>query len=1012
MSTSSPVSLEWEALFAEVMALEKSAIEPETSDGCHRDSASLLPFEDVLIPFVAVARARLKDRVGHKRSLLSETAHLTLERSLLESLSTYAAPSLYLEFTIQRTITYSPLDQLVAATLNNSQQILYKRFVHQVWDRWQDSFWTMYAPLARTLSLVTVAWVESIDEFLFRLLADQCALQQTFGGERRLGQVLSVEPALSDPHGGGRQVMSLTFEGEQQIVYKPRPVGVEAAFMRLIDFLNAQGTPLALKSVKLLDAGTYGWMEHVGHRPCKSEGELRHYYARTGMLLCLLYVLEAVDCHAGNLIALGDQPILVDLECLLHPRIEARNVGIGEHALNLAQQFLQDSVLRTGLLPQWTIEHNADLAYDMSGLGGDGGQATPHQVTIWQHVNTDCMKLSYVQGCLSFQANLPTLYETNADAVTYVEEIVEGFRQMYMFLLSRQRLLLAPRSPLYELAHCSVRVILRSTNAYQALLLISLNPRNMRGESECRTVWQGLLEERNASNPQLHCMRSVSAEVDALDRGDIPVFRTLASSRNLEVGLGQVVAGCFSRSGFERALEKIENLSVTTMEQQVKLIYSALSTHATTDRIAVIPRSIPLNRANIDLEEVSGPRQTLLDQAVRIGEQIRQQAFVSTVDGSAAWLVPRYLPARERYRVQAAGHDLYSGSCGIALFLAALHRATHQVAYRELALGALRPLQAALCRMDTHLATQMGLGGGVGVGSVIYSLVVTAHLIDDRSLLDYAQSASTQILVDTIRSDRSLDILSGSAGAAIGLLKLYTALPGQAAVLEKAVACGMHLVESRTRSKTGYRSWRSHNGIHLTGFSHGAAGIAYALLRLYAATDDPLFYAAAEEAIEYERSVFDPEAGNWPDFRQTDRLAFMSSWCHGGPGIGLARAGGLKWIDSETVRNDIDAALQTTRYALTQNPPHLDHLCCGSAGLIETVYTLGQILGREDLITFADCIALQVIERAEKKGGYSLDSTKTEAIDNPGFFAGTSGIGYTFLRLAFPNLMPAISLWE
>ncbi|MDQ5853873.1 MAG: hypothetical protein M3380_17770, partial [Chloroflexota bacterium] len=131
-------------------------------------------------------------------------------------------------------------------------------------------------------------------------------------------------------------------------------------------------------------------------------------------------------------------------------------------------------------------------------------------------------------------------------------------------------------------------------------------------------------------------------------------------------------------------------------------------------------------------------------------------------------------------------------------------------------------------------------------------------------------------------------IIAGTAGASLGLLSLQRAAP-DAEILQRAVACGRHLVEARVMAETGYRAWPTIGGKCLTGFSHGAAGIAY------------------------EASVFAPDAGNWPDFRHEEQPAFMSAWCHGAAGIGLARLGGLPLLDTAGIRADVEAALQTTQ---------------------------------------------------------------------------------------------------
>ncbi|WP_375511636.1 lanthionine synthetase LanC family protein [uncultured Nostoc sp.] len=80
-----------------------------------------------------------------------------------------------------------------------------------------------------------------------------------------------------------------------------------------------------------------------------------------------------------------------------------------------------------------------------------------------------------------------------------------------------------------------------------------------------------------------------------------------------------------------------------------------------------------------------------------------------------------------------------------------------------------------------------------------------------------------------IASDRKFDIVSGAAGAILGLLTLYSYIPDPV-VLEQAVICGHHLLNHHSASSNGIRAWATLDEKLLTGFSHGAAGIAYALL--------------------------------------------------------------------------------------------------------------------------------------------------------------------------------------
>jgi lantibiotic modifying enzyme len=188
---------------------------------------------------------------------------------------------------------------------------------------------------------------------------------------------------------------------------------------------------------------------------------------------------------------------------------------------------------------------------------------------------------------------------------------------------------------------------------------------------------------------------------------------------------------------------------------------------------------------------------------------------------------------------------------------------------------------------------------------------------------------------------------------------------------------------------------------------------AYALLRLHSVTSDPTYLEAAKQAIAYETSVFSPAAQNWPDFRpfvlKNNQPAFMTSWCHGAPGIGLARLGSLKYLDAPEIRRDIDIALQATQKFSWQG---VDHLCCGNFGRVDVLLEASRQLSRPELLETVPQHIACVVDRAKQTGGFHLFHNVTQGVYHPGFFRGVAGIGYELLRLAEPDLLPSVLLWD
>jgi type 2 lantibiotic biosynthesis protein LanM len=405
----------------------------------------------------------------------------------------------------------------------------------------------------------------------------------------------------------------------------------------------------------------------------------------------------------------------------------------------------------------------------------------------------------------------------------------------------------------------------------------------------------------------------------------------------------------------------------------------------------------------------------LFTAAQTIAKEIQTHA-IKEVDGSVYWIGLDYIPNVERFQFQPLNGSLYSGNCGIALFLAALDYVGGSSQFHDLAMDALHYTCKILHTPDAELTQRftknIGIGGASGLGSILYALVKISSFLKEPILIEDAQRFANLITLDLIAADRALDVLGGAAGGLLGLLALYEKTTQQS-VLEQAIACGQHLLEHRISIAGSPRSWKTFAEQPLTGFSHGAAGIAYALLRLYAVTQDNAYLEAACEGIAYEHSVFSRSAANWPDFRTFNQAngqaGFGVSWCHGAPGIGLARLGGLAILETDEILQDIEVALQTTQKYGLQG---VDHLCCGNLGRCEVLLLAAQKLGRPELRYAAQNRATWVVNKAQQSGGYQLFANLPNHVFSPSFFQGISGIGYELLRLAFPETLPSVLLWE
>jgi type 2 lantibiotic biosynthesis protein LanM len=965
-----------------------------------------LPFEEVLLPFVQYARQQSRQRVASHISLLEDKVLTSLEHWLLAKLSEFAGSTLQIEFSLFR-------QQHSFWGTSSERREIYDAFVAQYLpDEGLLQLFQEYSVLARSLVLLVEQWIDICTEFLQRLAADLDEIAKTFHNGHALGPVVKVLPDYSDPHHHGRTVFLVDFAEGVRVVYKPRSLAVDQAFSDLLTWCNEHGLSPSLKTPRVLNRATHGWTEYVTQQACSTRQEVQNYYLRAGMLLCWLYVLRGTDMHQSNVIASGEHPVLVDLETILNPGFPPRLQLRDRSAQKDDCTYQKHSVLLTRLLPDWRWEERIKQACDLSGLGGVETHVQPRPQRRWKHTNTDAMsrELVYLPGRM--KDNLVILQDAAVNPMDYEEEVVTGFCLLYRFLVKYRRELLAPEGPLGAFIGCPLRFIHRDTNTYGEALIRLEHPTFLREGTdrwiELQVFTYPLLEVQ--ADPYL--WKVVESEQFALQGLDIPWFGTGAESHDLWLETGEILPEAFPHSALEQTRSCLQRLSEADLAQQCQLIRTAyLLARPTTFLEEEFP---PL------AEEMARHNKLrtndLVEVACQIGRDLRAHAF-SDIQEKGTWMGLHLHDTSQWFYQEAVGFDLYQGACGIALFLAALDKVTGEHTYRDLIASTLKPV----CRNLRHDActpsaqSEWKIGGASGLGSLIYTLSRIGIWSDLPELLEGARHAARLLTAQRVHTDQDFDVIAGSAGAILGLLTLYQNTQDPE-LLEQARLCGEHLREQRVETTSGARSWTGLQQRPLTGFSHGAAGIAYALLRLTEATGESVWKEVAEEALAFEQSVFSPQAGNWPDLREqpdTDPSEatpkFVTAWCHGATGVGLARLGGLMILDTPQVRQDLTVALRTTQ---ADGLPSNDCLCCGNFGRIELLMAASQRLQQPQLLEVARQWTSVLVGRARQRGGFHVFPRLPRQAYNPGLFQGYAGIGYELLRVAFPDRVPSVLLWE
>jgi type 2 lantibiotic biosynthesis protein LanM len=639
-------------------------------------------------------------------------------------------------------------------------------------------------------------------------------------------------------------------------------------------------------------------------------------------------------------------------------------------------------------------------------LGSTDPQQAPQKVPRWGLVNTDEMHLGYEFINLPIQKNVPYIGEIALSPNDYQAQIAAGFEQMYRFLMDNKDILLQPENPLTAMGKQQVRFVFRPTRVYSLILQKIWASDYLKDGIDYSIELERLSCAFLVAQEKPNAWPVLSAELQAMEQLDIPFFLGNAGSDELSVSDDLYIPHYFKQPSYHHVLKQLQAMDEIDLARQVAIIQGSF--HAKLAQTS----SEESEQWNVESAPLLSSAQ-LVEEARAIANALEKTAIIDP-DGSVNWIGLSYVPEAERFRLQVLDSGLYDGRCGVALFLAALDKVAGEPRSRDLALRTLQLLRRQIQTFDLEsqqrMARLMGIGGGAGLGSLIYALVKVSQFLGDETLLADAQALADWMTPELIAADKKLDIMSGAAGAILGLLSLHK-VTKNTTVLEKAIACGQHLLSYQVSYKGAPKAWQTLGEQPLTGFSHGTAGISYALLQLYTATQNQDYYEAALAGIEYERSVFSESQANWPDFRSVELNqppGFPVRWCHGAAGIGLGRLGSLGIIDFPEIEREIEIALQTTQnYSLQDS----DHLCCGNLGRIEVLLVGAQRCSRSDWHQAALQNAANVVARAKQTGAYQMFTNLPSSVFHPSLFRGTAGIGYELLRLATDNL-PSVLLWD
>lgn len=388
-------------------------------------------------------------------------------------------------------------------------------------------------------------------------------------------------------------------------------------------------------------------------------------------------------------------------------------------------------------------------------------------------------------------------------------------------------------------------------------------------------------------------------------------------------------------------------------------------------------------------------KNTFLETAWNIGCQLMKSSI--WYGDACTWQGYSMEPLNGTYQpvVKTFSADVYSGTSGIAQFLAALYSEKQDFLLLKTIEGCVAQMKATMNGTHNH-------GFYAGKPGIAATLIKLGKQFNRAEWIEDGARLLDSIPTDSLQT-HEMDVISGAAGTIPVLIEASHTL-SNAGLLHKAEELGHLLCNAATKANNVW-SWATvPSRVNLTGYSHGSSGIAVALLQLYKETGVPIFLEGAGGGFNYERHSFDSAQQNWPDFRDgvsspsTGNVCSLA-WCHGAPGISLSRKKTKELAPEPFYDSEMNVALSTTATAtyraLTDNLSNTNYsLCHGIAGNADILLESD----KPDYHQLAEAVGSAGIYKYERNSIPWPTGVNTGHY-TPGLMMGIAGTGYFYLRL-------------
>lgn len=797
--------------------------------------------------------------------------------------------------------------------------------------------------------------LNAVEEFI-KDLTDDFNDIESFLGEK-VSEISNITIGDGDTHNGGKSVIELIYNGNKKIYYKPHSLFNDLALEKMFVFLNnKRSLRYDLKHVRVLTYKNHGWQEFIKKETCQNESEVRAYMYRFGCLMTVSYLFNCTDMHFENIIASKGYPYLIDTETLLtnHYGFEGKK----QERISDMARMVSSSVMGTMLLPINIVGIEGDkMPYDMSGLMS-GVEVT--NVTLSTVTNRGRSDIGYddivvrIDDQLSLN-NALTLNGKKVKMERCIPDLVEGFTDCYNLLIEFKDELkeIIEWKEFYE---GEFRQVLRNTKLYYKFLDAASHPYYLKNEEDRNKVFGKLCGTEIISGAH---EKVIESECSQLRKGDVPYFYTKYDEHALFSGDTKVCDTFYSRTLKKTLTEKIGILSEHDLQKQLYLIKSSVYKRSSEEKEVIY-------NVDVDIFEY-------INNVHLINDKSNKYEYITTVLTDSGEKLDQMKPT------------LYEGA-GMAMTILGLYLYTRDEKYSE--------VFRKLYRYDKDTVQEIyrlsgSLGIFDGVGAIMYLYFNAGIALKDEGYMKAFEDCLDFYSEVNIAEYSSTDVISGCAGIVHFL----------AEVSEKDTNINKKKIEKtlyRFADKL-YMACVENVLTEDTGFAHGYAGIASALIRSGHILENDDYYREGMALIRKEDQFI----------VQKNEDGGLIAWCYGASGLLLSRMISKKYArrkDKNSFKNAISNFYnRLISYDKWSN--YEDILCHGRLGNLDVLRYYSEHMG---LNADIERITHKLNQEIKKKG-FRINSKL--GIQKIGLMNGLTGYLYHKLREEYKTF-PCVLMLE